>query len=505
MDQANLGSETMRMKMTGLLIASLLVLAGCTEFTTPPTSEEIVAEAANPVASGFEPIPGPRDCFWARGPHSSDPYINLAYPDANVFYWAAVFSIPEGASLTLEGDYPHSRYMSFISYDERGRPIESLADYLITPGPSLPVAKMGTLEGDARLVRLDLGEGAGDVSINPFVPGNRRDSTHRRYEVEIVNAPPPVQRLAGERAQTETGNRLHAPEYGPGQQVVLYRIYLPDNGKAPDGGVPLPNPVLTLADGTQARGEAACAGLKTRQPLAITLDAVGIPPTEYRDLITQPGKPDTWPAENPAAWFIQLDRKSLIGMYTGEIDPDAPRSEGGFYPNLDNHYIRAIINRKYGKVLIVRGKAPTTPRTHTGDAVMGDGQLRYWSLCSNQSFANTRVNDCVFDEEIPVGPDGMYTIAISRPEDRPRNATPECGLAWLPMAEDGDGVFDDDVTIIQYRHMLTAPDFPNSIQRVLKQEDLETTMGAYMPQTRYLMPNQVEGFFPCNPVPDLEK
>ena len=51
-------------------------------------------------------IPGPRDCFWMRGPHSGDPYINLAYPDANVFYWAAAFSAPDDAELYLEENSP---------------------------------------------------------------------------------------------------------------------------------------------------------------------------------------------------------------------------------------------------------------------------------------------------------------------------------------------------------------------------------------------------------------
>ena len=30
-----------------------------------------------------------------------------------------------------------------------------------------------------------------------------------------------------------------------------------------------------------------------------------------------------------------------------------------------------------------------------------------------------------------------------------------------------------------------------------EQDQLETVMGPYMPQARYLMPNQVETFFPC--------
>ena len=62
-------------------------------------------------------IPGPRDCFWMRGPHSGDPYINLAYPDANVFYWAAAFSAPENAELYLEGEFPYSRYCLLYTSD----------------------------------------------------------------------------------------------------------------------------------------------------------------------------------------------------------------------------------------------------------------------------------------------------------------------------------------------------------------------------------------------------
>ena len=80
-----------------------------------------------------EPIPGKRTCFWRRGPVSKDPYINIAYPDAGVFYWNAAFTVPEGAKMYLEGEFPHARYMSLISYDGRGAPIESLADYLIIP------------------------------------------------------------------------------------------------------------------------------------------------------------------------------------------------------------------------------------------------------------------------------------------------------------------------------------------------------------------------------------
>ena len=130
---------------------------------------------------------------------------------------------------------------------------------------------------------------------------------------------------------------------------------------------------------------------------------------------------------------------------------------------------------------------------------MGDGELRYWSICSNQGLSNTRVNDCLFDEEIPLDANGFYTVIVSREEDKPRNAVPECGIGWLPMAEDGDGLFDPDVTIVQIRHMLTAPDFEHSVQRVIRQDELQDVMAQYLPVSRYGLPNQIETFFPCMP------
>ena len=414
-------------------------------------------------------IPGPRDCFWLRGPHGPDPYINLAYPDSNVFYWAAAFSIPENSKLFLKGDFPVARYMSLISYDQRGRPIESLADYLITPDIN---------------------------SVNPFVYGNDRLNEFRSYEIEIVNEEPVQRRETGRAELIESNNLLHAPEYGPGQQVIVYRIYLPDENLEPNGGVSLPLPVV-VKDGKSYEGKDACKILNSFQPLAITLDAAGIPPIEYRRLASQLDKPITWPAQNPPNWYIQLDRQSLIGIYTGEFNKNAPRSTGGFFPNLDNHYLRTIVNRKFGKVLVIRAKAPNTPSTFKGNTTMNESELRYWSVCSNQSFGNTRVNDCVFDEEIPVDENGFFTLMISRLEDRPRNANKACGIAWLPIANDGDGVFDDDVAIIQFRHMLASENFENSIQSVENQADTKKVMRSYYPNGRYLMPNQAESFFPC--------
>ena len=415
-------------------------------------------------------VPGPRNCFFSHGPVSGDPYANAAYPDTATAYWAAIFNTPEGAKLELKGEFPHSRYISFISYDEKGVPLESVADYLIKPA-----------EG----------------SVNPFIPGAQRDSKQRDYRVSVLNQAKSGKEVIGQAQGNQDGRPLHAPTSKNGQQIVLYRIYAPDEGLHPTGGAPLPEPVLTLKDGSVLEGAEACKAMQAAQFPRLSLAAVGIPKAEYLALLNQPGKPDTHPAQQTPEWHIQLDRESLLGIYTGKVNPNARRSEGGFFPNLDNQYIRTIVNTRFGDVLVLRGKAPTTPKTLHGDKTMGAGQLRYWSMCSNQGFANTRVNDCVHDEQVPLDANGYYTIMVSKAKDRPRIAYPECGVAWLPIADNGDGVKDPDAGVVQLRNMLAAPDFKQGVDSVEKDADIDKVMGEYAPKGVYMQTNIIETVWTC--------
>lgn len=434
--------------------------------------DKLASDAAAAVAAGKDPIPGPRTCFWLRGPASADPYINIAYPDAATFYWATVFTTPPGAKLSLEGKFPHSRYMSLISYDEAGRPIESVADYMIQPLPG---------------------------SSNPFLQGADRNASQRDYTLGIVDAPADPNKKVGMNLVGEQRASLNAPKYAGGQQAILYRIYVADKGTDETAGAGLPVPVLTMPDGKVLRGAEACGALRTRQPLVIDPSAMAVPFEKYNELLRDAAKfGPTFPAANPPSWHQQMDREALYGIYRNQPPAaNAAKSEGGFYPNLDNQYIRTIVNRKLGKVFMVRAKAPTTPKTVAGDKSMGSGELRYWSFCSNQGFANTRVNACAYDEQFPLGPDGFFTLVLSRKADRPRNAIPQCGVVWLPMADDGDGAVDDDVTVLQLRHMLGNQNFPQAIQGITGYKSIEKDMGPYFPRGRYMTPNQFETAVPC--------
>lgn len=434
------------------------------------------AEAQQRVKAGKDPLPGVRSCFWRYGPSSGDPYLNIAYPDAATFYWGAVFTMPPGARLHLEGHYPHARYMSLISYDFKGAPLDAVADYLFQPTPG---------------------------SVNPYIDGADRRAAQRGYRIEVVNAPRPTPMRWGVHLKGESRERIHAPQLAEStQQQLQYRIYARDSGTDETANGGLPEPVLTLADGKELRGPQACAQLRTAQPLVADLAAMSLPREELQKLIDE-GKRrfgPAGPATNPPTWSKTSQETSRYALYTGDfkVEPDVRRRDGSFYANLDNQYVRTFISRKFGDVWVMRAKAPTTPRTYRGDAKWSDaGELRYWSWCSNQGFGTARVNACVFDEEVPVDAQGYYTLVMSRASDRPRNAIAECGVAWLPMADVGDGTGEPDLTILLMRQMLGAGEFKHALHGILKQEDIKSGMGPYFPQGRYMSVAAFETARPC--------
>jgi hypothetical protein len=424
------------------------------------------AKSASAVSNS--PIPGPRTCFWLRGPHNADPYINVAYPDEGAFYWSAVIVIPEGATLKLKGQYPHARYMSFVSYRSTGQAVESLADHQIAP---------------------DAG------SSNPFVAGASRDVKKRNYTVTVTVRADSVEAGQGKAAAGDGTNTLRAPKIETGQLSILYRIYVNDKDQPVSGGVPLPEAELTLANGSVLKGEAACDALQSRRPWIADLTALGIPVPMYKSLRDQKDRPATWPAQPDVEWHVQHPRPAVATIFTGN-HVETARGGGEFYPNPDNRYARAFVSTKFGPVLMLRGKMPLTPRTFGGDRVMGSGELRYWSLCSNIAPINSRVTDCVFDEQVPIDSARNYTIILSKEKDRPRNARPECGLAWVRLPDEGDGVGDPDFSLLVMRNMLAAPDFAGAVQNALDDKDLPR-MGDYLPKGQYVFPNVVETLFPC--------
>ena len=126
---------------------------------------------------------------------------------------------------------------------------------------------------------------------------------------------------------------------------------------------------------------------------------------------------------------------------------------------------------------------------------MPDGQVKYWSVVSVASPPSGELWDGVFDMQAPLDRDGFYTIVVSRPEDRPKNATKENGVAWMDWGP-GEGLADarnrQDWGMLIMRYMVCRPDWENSPQKATKPGSEKAVMGPYYPTGYYTTKAQFE-------------
>ncbi|WP_432181564.1 hypothetical protein [Streptomyces sp. NBC_00063] len=256
---------------------------------------------------------------------------------------------------------------------------------------------------------------------------------------------------------------------------------MPDHGCADTGGVGLPKPVLTLADGTKLTGQAL---YDTVKPDNGALGRRVTPIDQYNKDFEQPDKPVGFPGKDPVQWHAAYTTAwARDCMYYDKCVPTPPRAVQQ-YSNLDNSYVFSRISRKIGPVVVLHGKVPTTPKTYDGDKRMGTGQLRYWSMCAYEAWS-TRVDgpqSCVYDEQLRPDADGNYTVVVSLPGDRPSNARPECGVNWIAWPEKGDVAGHLDDGMLMMRNMLPADGFTQTPKNTHTGDDEAQVMGPYLPK-----------------------
>lgn len=417
----------------------------------------VAALGATASAGAATPTTG---CFWI-GPYDrdafDDPELNVAYPDEGAAYWAARFNMPAGSRLILEGRFPHARYMSLNAYSA-GAPTDTLTDVAVEP-------------------RRD--------SVNPFAPGARRDlgRSRREFRIEVVDAPAPG---AG---QPREPNTLYAESPG-GVQELMYRVYVPDKGRASAGGVGVPKPELVLADGTRLEGRAACEAIN--DPVR-ELPSQRIPVSLYTALVNTPGADfETVPAFAPVRWEAFFNFTYALSVYKVGTPSEPDRElidttpSGGQYSNGDARYVIGPINKTYGDLLVLRGKMPTFPSTRGGARRMRDGQVRYWSMCQNESPVTTSVVDCVYDEQVPLTGKRRYTIVVGNASNRPDNANRDCGVKFLHWGHYVDPLGRANVGTLLMRNMRADPGFDEAIQNVDEPGREAAVMGPYLPRSEYV-------------------
>lgn len=428
----------------------------------------VAAIAMTGLAAALVPIdsmaqgPTLSNCLWV-GPVAAGQH-NAGYPDEGAAYWYAEYQLPPGATLKLRGQFPRARYMSLNSYDAGGLPTDVLTDVAFVPDPG---------------------------SVNPFAESARRSARDRSYSMELVGQPKP----AGQRRP----NTLYAGVAGQSVQKLLYRIYVPDTGRDVAGDAGLPQHELRLADGTTLYGDVACQVIGANPARDIPFLRLKMPIEQFVKLRAPvPNLPETHPAVNPPEWEGYFGASYGRTRYLKGTPREGERAKapitlaGGGYSNADVAFLVTDVDLKFGAVLMLRGKAPTTPRTRQGGESMQAAQLRYWSICKNESPATTRYVACLYDEQVPLDSEGVYTIAMSTDQDRPQNAVYKCGVAWLNAGTTGDGVDRPTAGSLLVRHLLAAPTFEQAIQKIAKPKTEAQVLGPYLPIGTYMSRQQFE-------------
>jgi hypothetical protein len=320
-------------------------------------------------------------------------------------------------------------------------------------------------------------------STNPFKPGADRTARRRSYTITVAPEPPPAE------PRTAGANTLFAGVPGRTDEELIYRVYLADRGQDLSGGVGLPQPELTLENGTVLRDTRACTAL---QASGHELEPSSLPRSLYESLRDQPRKPPTFPAEKPLHWGAFYSTAYTIACVYENVCDKHPKRVGGQYSNADNNYVGVFLNRRFGHVLVLRGTLPVTPATVGGERRMGVGQMRYWSMCQNESFATTAGAGCIYDEQVPIDKHRHYVIVTSRVADRPRNATARCGVGFVPWPARGDGAGHPDDALLLIRNMLPAATFHHAVQDTRTPGDERMVMGPYLPRGTYTSKRRFE-------------
>ena len=458
-----------RPAVAALVLGGLLAVSNVTVAAQTPTIP----------FPGYPPQPAyvADSCLFGAALNWHVPEQDVAGPDTAASTWYSRYQVPAHATITLHGDFPHGRFLSFTTYTtvngEPGVQGASLTDQEIAPDPG---------------------------SVNPFQTGVDRDGPNRAFTVTLSSDPPP--------AGAEQPNTLYTGQAATVDETqtveLIERLYLPDHHPADlAGGVPLPTPTLTLADGTSSESQAACDQLSVVNGMENAgREGAGVGDDVYTELR------DAGPLGHPAVvlpfWSKYFNTQLMLAPLMTNT-PSEPLvatlptdAVSGFYSNAGNDEIYAYGDRRLGpdpdghNVLVLTGTMPTHPSTVQGDPVTNDHavDVRYFSLCGYGAIARSvdlpAATDCLYDEQIPTDADQQFAVVISLPEDRPLSANADCGVAWMDWGMEGDHLGAPTLDLFVVRHELSNPDFANSMAKITQPGMERVVLGPYYPEGTYM-------------------
>jgi hypothetical protein len=391
------------------------------------------ADASSSGTAGDQQLVAPA-CAWpfAANVDTLDK-INNSNPDVESDYWIMEFTVQRGLSITLSGHFPDSRYFSFEVYNSKGLPFT---------------------ENGVASVLTDYRIAPDPGSVNPWQHEAKPGGS---YTVNLRSsaAPGQVNTLPLAPAGTAAGTT----------GIVFLRVYVAHGSPAQ-----VPVPAVTFTVGGTSRLLPACRAYNT----------------------TEPPDASALAGSRPSAAELTKLKAALAAF--GGVVPFARRSSGGgTTPDSDTGYVYAFVSPPgNGDVVIIRGKAPTTPAGASPSPWPAPGtDLQYWSLCDdvllpNQPVVVNHLTDgttdygCRYDSQVKLDNAGYYTFVLGTESQRAAiEKIP--GVTFLPFS----AAHPAEVHFLSLRNMVASTGFAQAIQNVPDNGDpasAAAVMGPYYPR-----------------------
>ena len=431
----------------------------------------------------------PKSCFWKPWYAGNE----FAYsetvatgsgnnPETFVSYWPAKFKLPDGSRLVIKGEYAHNRYMGFDTYSQ-AFPIGALAGYEIEPDPG---------------------------HTNTYRPGANRNAEDRSFTIYVVDEIEPENPAPNTLYVRSKDTNISAFK---DHSEFRFRSYFPDRGTDILGDVKLPKLArLELADGTVIGKQKDICGRINLNGTTGDLTETALPIEAWNKFIelgTQLGNPMA-PAQPNVAWERFLNPAfNLFGLFlmpnAQQARDQIPRpSEGAGGGSLAgtqaNAYMGTYVSHETveREVAVTYVKLPVTPETFDGDkyAHKGPIQAQYWSICSNvdpvgkgltseQHPTGVRQGMCLNDETVVLNEQHFTRIVHTQPQNRPSNATNECGWSWLSSGL-SDNLGRPVAQLLLRPNLSPEADFAEASANVTEPYTEAAVMGDYLPRTTYM-------------------
>ena len=316
-----------------------------------------------PAAAGAQSAPSAgRRTLATLTPDSPDTPSRCAFP-----------FIVDAENLNLAYPDPNATYWAMPFTLDDG---EQLVVHGTFPSARFMAVTLYTLGGDTVTQLSDLDIAPDPGSANPFAVADPPPGSARRWTIEIVPS-----------GASGSSSNVLSLDAGQSAGWIVYRVYLGNPPGDLAGGAPLP--ALVVRHGARS--------------------AVLEPCTQFL----------------PGTGIAGLLRATLPEPLLVTAAPEFVRiaNDSGLFANAANAYLSAFSNAERGQILVVRGTLPTTPDTEAGESVVGDYELRYFSITSNLNQKPYPTVDGLYDHELPLDALGRYTVVVARDGDVPRNAT----------------------------------------------------------------------------------